>query len=145
LVAPGVVLTAAHCFEVATVGAFATIGPIDPRGVASDARKSRVVETIYHPDFSLSYNEYDFMLLKLEDSLTVDTSFEFSFSEDDTIPADGQNVIMMGFGLLKENTYGWPDKLQKVVLQKIGFEQCNNTYEVVEDDIMICAGEYSVC
>jgi hypothetical protein len=85
------------------------------------------------------------MLLKLEDSLTVDTSIEFSFSEDDTIPADGQTVTMMGFGLLKENTYGWPDKLQKVVLQKIGFEQCNNTYEVVENDIMICAGEYSLC
>ena len=145
MIAPGVVLTAAHCFEVAKVGAFATIGPIDPRGETTDARKSRIVETTYHPDFDRSYNEFDFMLLKLEDSLTVDPSIEFSLSEDDTIPADGQNVTMMGFGLLKENTYGWPDKLQKVVVQKIGFEQCNNTYGVVIDDVMICAGEYSIC
>jgi hypothetical protein len=78
LIAPGVVLTAAHCFEVAKVGAFATIGPIDPRGETTDARKSRIVETTYHPDFFRSYDEelgdvfseFDFILLKLEDSLS---------------------------------------------------------------------------
>lgn len=141
MIAPGVVLCAAHCWDEAIVGEFVTVGPIDPRGVTGNPRRSKITEKAYHPDFRSRTDEYDFMLLKLEEELRVNSPIDFTLNEDNMIPIDGQDLTIMGFGLLAENTYGWPDRLQKVVLQTVSFEECNATYGDIEDDLFICAGK----
>lgn len=144
LIAPGVVLTAAHCYEQAVIGDYVTVGPIDPRGLTMNARNVKIARMAYHPDFDNDGNIYDYMLLQLEEPLTATGNVVFSLNQDDFIPADGQDVTVMGFGLLIENRYGWPDRLQKVVVQAVPFDACNATYvengDVLDEDIMLCAG-----
>lgn len=140
LVAPDMLLTAAHCASAFLTGRTIHIGGLQLDG--SDAEDSRVVaERFPHPSFSNVMNGDDVMMVRLTQSSTV-TSFA-SMNFNDNLPQDGDDVVAIGHGTTREGGLV-SDVLLQVEVPVVPFATCNSRsyYDGdVIDDAMICAGE----
>eukprot|EP00980_Cylindrotheca_fusiformis_P025391 scaffold13563_cov122-Cylindrotheca_fusiformis.AAC.1 len=122
---------------------YATVGPIDPRGLSSSkSQKSRIMKKVYHPYFEDDIDTFDYMLLQLEDPIQPNSPVKLTINDDESVPSVGEDLTIMGFGLMKENTWGWPDVLQKGKVQAVDFDECNKTYaeDNLEEETLLCAG-----
>lgn len=119
LIAPDMVLTAAHCdqrnFQV-SVGN----GDIDSDGIVSE-----IARKFPHADYNPFSIRNDIMILKLETPVQSVTPVILNF--DEAIPATQQELTVIGLGQLSQNG-GLPDKLQFVNVDEFPFEECEDRY-----------------
>jgi secreted trypsin-like serine protease len=147
LIAKGVVLTAAHCADGGSLlGSFASVGAFDADGVLVVAVKSRITDQFIHPSYDASTISNDYMLLRLEVPVDLPptndgTSGVLTLNYDDTVPANGQSLTVMGLGLEAEGNWDGADALRYVVVKKIAYKVCTKSYDgEVQEDSMFCAG-----
>ncbi|KAL7493437.1 hypothetical protein ACHAWT_002557 [Skeletonema menzelii] len=144
MIAPDVVLSAAHCqggqYEI-TVGRH---GLED-----GDGESIEVATEIPHPNYDDATTDNDFMLLILKDSVTVDVKM-VQVNSDINVPEVGAAVQVMGWGdtdITEE--VEMPIYLQEVEVNVVSNEECNasdgpyGTYEESGGitDNMLCARE----
>mgnify|MGYP000555744506 CR=1 FL=1 len=139
LIWPDLVLTAAHChFNEQVIDMFDLyVGGDGTSGSGTKLKASQaMVHPLYAPD---NVQAYDYMVLKLPQQfagpyMTWNTNRQY--------PANGQDLTVMGFGLLKEDDVvtNAPKNLQQVTVQMI--ENCLPYYAPsrVNDEIIFCAG-----
>lgn len=149
LIAPDIVLTAAHCSEdISMLGTYVTVGAyVMGGGTGAGAAKVLVADSISHPQFDYDTINYDFALLRLEEKVKLPTSSNvvFKINKDENLPAVGQNLTVIGLGLTRTDDVDLPNLrpniLQEVVVQATDHETCNKQYygNVVEES-MLCAG-----
>ncbi|KAL3927084.1 MAG: hypothetical protein SGBAC_013226 [Bacillariaceae sp.] len=143
LIAPGIVLTAAHCSDSDSyINRFVTVGAYQKGGGATTgAQKSKVIEAISHPQYDPTSINYDFSLFLLEDNVTMVSDIVFKINKDDAVPVLGQNLTVIGLGIMGENDDNIPTILQEVDIQMMDHKVCNTDYngQVVEET-MFCAG-----
>lgn len=139
LIAPDIVLSAAHCSHVFSPGGLIKIGGLNKDG--DDAEDSvKVEEMIIHPDYHSPSHDNDILLARLE---RVSTVTEFAaINPDDLLPADGDTVVAIGHGAIFE---GGPvsDELLEVAVPVVDFATCNGNPGYsgnIRDDSMLCAG-----
>jgi trypsin len=132
-------LTAAHCYE---PGGFLPGSPVYvgayKRGSGAVIRT--VVEAVLHPEFDKEHDANDYMLLLL--NAPVETITPIELNTDDTVPADGETVTAIGFGLTSEDGE-LPMTLRFVHLIAIGHLPCAMSYlwvNPVTQSNMLCAG-----
>jgi len=137
LIAPGIALSAAHCREILLPGVYVTIGPHGIKDV--EAPRVKIVERQFHPWY---WKSYDMILLRLEEPIYFDDSaVELTVNDDHAFPLDGSNLTGIGFGTLKEGSNISPEILQKVEMQAVNLQDCNETLNgCVWDDAYLCAG-----
>jgi secreted trypsin-like serine protease len=87
LIAPNVVLTAAHCGnfngETVTVGAYKA-------GQTTDGAESRTVNAYKkHPQYNSNTERNDFALLRLSSPVNFATSVELFINDQYSVPGDG--------------------------------------------------------
>jgi trypsin len=142
LVAADVVLTAGHC-ESAFTGSTVTVivGNYKWGEVTDGAEQLAIVSGMYiHPDFfsSSSTLKNDLMLFKIEPS----TLPPISLNSNNSIPVDGQDLTVIGFGAVYEGGDIY-DTLQKTTLQAMSFEKCSTDTLLANYDLdetsMLCA------
>eukprot|EP00536_Pseudo-nitzschia_multiseries_P018689 jgi/Psemu1/229928/e_gw1.2903.2.1 len=148
LIAPDVVLTAAHCDVDACdvrnsefyVGAF-------ERGTTSEGAQVRNCQDwVNDPNYDSTTNEYDFALCKLDSAVTIDeTLVVLQLNEDESFPADATDLIAMGMGGTLANDGTDPNFenessqfLKNVTLPSISNTDCNDVYGII-GDMMVCA------
>ena len=136
LVAPDVVLSAAHCeggFDISV-----RVGSIlrNSGGQEVETLKS---EEVVHPNFDDYTLENDIMLIKLKEEVDF-TPIPINF--DSSHPAVDSNAVLtvIGFGTKKESG-NLSKQLREVDLNYINPDQCNSLLfgEAIED-VMLCAG-----
>jgi len=140
LIAPRVVLTAAHCGEF--MGDTAYVGCHDYGRATGDAVNRKVDDQVIHPDYDSDTFAYDFNLLLLDEAVNLEdhTDIVLTLNEDDLVPTDGQEVTVLGLGLLEEDGET-PDKVRYVEVEKTADEYCNDAYGGdIEDSVQFCAG-----
>lgn len=150
MIAPNVVLTAAHCGSYN--GKNVIVGAYEAGKTSNGAVSVKVTETKSHPSYDSGTERNDFALLKLESSvasLLPNTSIVFSINDDQDKPTDGQDLVVLGLGDTAEGggADGAPDFLRDVTVQAISTDECNaqSSYNgQVDDDVMFCAGELSM-
>ena len=140
LIAPDVVLTAAHCdpqyVQVVTVGAYEsgqeTFGAVNVT----------VVDYVIHPDYNYVTDENDLALLRLEVDVPLDTNIQVSLNPKYADPSPGQELTVIGMGDLGDGAYLFPEVLQFVEVFASSSEYCIAAYGAsdVNDDVMFCAG-----
>lgn len=147
LIAPGIVLTAAHCAEeINFLGHYVNVGAYRRGGGASiGAQELKVVEAISHPQYDSARINYDFLLLLLEDKVATAQSspsnIVFKINKDDSVPAVGQNLTVIGLGVMGEDDDRIATILQEVEVQAIDHKICNEQYDdMVVNETMFCAG-----
>lgn len=120
LVAPSVVLTAAHCLDVARSGkrTFQTMSPAavaiyvgDQAAIDPAPRVFAVVETLIHPQYNRFSNRNDIGLIRLAGPVDgVDPVPALPAAQGFTAADVGEIVGFAGFGLTEDGTLG--EKLQ---------------------------------
>ena len=140
LIAPDVVLTAAHCgpqfVQEVTVGAY-------ERGQeTSGAVNVTVVDYLIHPDYNIDTDENDLALLRLEVDVPLDTNIQVSLNPKYEDPTPGQELTVIGMGDLGDGAYLFPEVLQYVEVFASSSEECLAAYGAsdINDDVMFCAG-----
>jgi secreted trypsin-like serine protease len=133
LVAPQVLLTAAHCAGAWLDGALIGGTRID----GSDAAFRAVAEEVPHPDYSQETDENDVMLVKL--LFPIEDAPLQSLNFDATVPAGDELVTVIGHGHTVENGT-FSDELLETQVNVVDFGTCDDVYRRIVDDIMICAG-----
>jgi trypsin len=147
LVAPDVVLTAAHCngYFVKSV----IVGSNEYDFVSRGAERRFILsEMVVHPEFDSGSMEHDLGLFKIE-AVTSPSLIPVQLNEDSTNPEDDQMLTVVGFGLtsLDDFLYGeTPEVLMEGQIPAMSAEQCDALLreyaglDVVEESTMFCAG-----
>jgi trypsin len=136
LIAPGVVLSAAHCGRYNSV----TVGAYEAFETTYGAVQTRVAETRFHPSYNSGTDQNDFMLLRLQSPVNMNTNVELQLNDEFSVPQDNQDMTVLGLGVLRENGNS-PDFLHDVVVQAFSNNRCRDAYgNDVDDNTMLCAG-----
>ena len=134
LIAPDIILTAAHCGGGFLAGV--KVGGILLDG--TDAVETLNVESEFpHPDYDEASRTNDIMLVKLTDPSTLSPLVELNF--DPAIPAVGDVVTVIGFGDTADG--GDPSNdLLSVTVDTFDDDFCFDLYNSFVPETMICAG-----
>lgn len=133
-------MTAAHCGEFHNSKAY--VGCHEYGTASGDAVERTVVDQVIHPDYDSDVFTNDYNLLLLDESVTLQdhTDIVLTLNEDDLVPAEGQEVTVLGLGLLEESGDS-PDKVRFVEVQRTADDFCNEAYDGdIEDSVQFCAG-----
>jgi Trypsin len=151
LVAPDIVLTAAHCGSI-----------VHHRNVylgslkASGGVKRTAIQAIPHPDYTSSNESYDAMVLKLNASALEETWYDITaqqwvrtktslsmipYNTDASNPHEGDDLVLMGFGKTDVTQSTQVSELYELIVQAYA-SSCVSNYEagVVDPNLHICAG-----
>lgn len=136
LIHPDIVLTAAHC-EGSPFSGNVIVGPYIQNSLTGGAEIVGVTSQNPHPDYNGNSEAFDFMLLKLDNSVNKPV---VSLNTVAANPAVDDTLTVIGFGALTEGG-GGSSRLQQVNVDSVDNGVCNNLYNGgVQADIMLCAG-----
>ena len=140
LIHEDIILTAAHCapIELNDVVVGSHLRYHDDDILPAGAHQRMVVNRRLHPDYNETSLENDFMVMKLDSPVPINP---VQLNQDASIPAAGETLTVMGFGLEDESGFEGSDTLMEVNVSAFSFEQCAIKYsgEVTEEN-MLCAG-----
>jgi len=148
LIAPDVVLTAAHC-EHPDMLAVITRHDLDNR---SDGTAIPIKGSLPHPNYDDFTIDNDFMLLFLRDPAPKDATF-VKLNSNPNFPAAGEPVTVMGHGLTDPLGFGANEELLEVEVNVVSNEACEQSegyleiesaylsYESLITDNMLCAAD----
>lgn len=142
LVAPDVVLFAAHCEswkdKQISIGAYKTMS------LQSGAQERFCDTWVKDPKYGTEGSDinYDFALCKLNEPVNIDESkvkLELNFQAN--VPSVGEDLVVMGLGALAQGARG-PEFVHDVVVPVVSNKACNkaNAYNGQITDAMMCAG-----
>lgn len=137
LIAPDVVLTAAHCVDNALIEKDASRLNIVSGTALYPAGGDRVAVTALsiHPSWNPTTVDYDFAVLKLARAVTAGTPVPIQATE----PAVGTTALVSGWGATFEGGRG-TDNLLAADMPIVERGVCNQSYAGAITDYMICAG-----
>ena len=123
-----------------TIGAFTRGETHEPEPVRSVSRS--IDYRIVHPDYDVEAWVMDMMLLKLHGPVP-DWIPRIRLNNNNSIPADGDAVTVIGMGRLDEDAkLGFPEVLQEVNVTVTEYDTCNSDAMYngfIDDPTMICA------
>lgn len=136
LVAADIVLTAAHCFvDGEVLNSTVLVNNTASYIITGYEYVRNVVDIIIHPDFEDETSKNDIALLVLSSPVTKVTPVPLN--HDSSIPIDGEDLQIIGLGLLKEqgdNDDGViPDFLQVATVQSTSVAVCAAAYANIPD------------
>jgi len=142
LIAPHVVLSAAHCAVGVYSGQKVIVNGYKRGEVTTDAVEAGVIMYANHPMYNDMNMANDIMLIQLEEPITVTTPVTLSVNGNPSMPTRGQMLTVIGVGVTEENGFQ-SDILQELEVPAVSLEACNDedSYngEII-DEVMFCAG-----
>ena len=137
LVAPDVVLFAAHCGDWSNRQVI--VGAYETRTVSEGAESRFCIEWIEDPDYVPSTTNSDFALCKLDKPVDIDSAVILELNEDASVPEDGEDLTVVGLGRL-ESGGDTPQFIQEVDVPYVPNNVCNSAYNGRITEKMLCAG-----
>jgi trypsin len=137
LIAPDVVLTAGHCDP--RIGSTVIVAGYEYQTAKGGAKEVGVIDAIQHPDFNRWSMNYDFQLVRLDQSVNLKTDIILNLNEDDEAPFVGGSLTVIGMGQLEyqgELSY----ILNDVDVQYIPNAECDEMMAGKVWDSMLCGG-----
>ena len=145
LIAPYVVLTAAHCGPGGSefVGETVRVGAMRLDG-NDNAQEAKVVEQIVHPSYNDANVENDLMILVLDDGVQIQGSVILDVSNDVFDLQEGTTLTTLGLGVTDYNSETMPEQLMDVEVGAFSDQACVDAYGTGPDGVnlsnMFCAG-----
>lgn len=141
LVAPDVVVTAAHCVDgIPSELVEVAVGNNDLRTVTS-AERINIKGYVVHPDWDYYNIVNDIAIIKLAKAVDNPTLSLINPVQMDGLVA-GDSLTAIGFGVLNDFTFDTPDVLQEVQLAYWDHATCNDAFAFLGgiNETQICAG-----
>ena len=144
LVAPDIVLTAAHCFDVTVLSVKVLINNTSlTQSTGFEYLRAGESWTI-HPEYEINTFANDVAILLLETPVPPQVT-PISLNANSALPQDDDALQVIGLGLTTENG-NFPTNLQMASLQSINVDACANSYAAapqgfipVSEDLQLCA------
>lgn len=143
LIAPNIVLSAAHCSGVFSQ---VQIGRHDRNDVLDDYESFSILQEILHPQYRDDAIAHDQVLIILDGD---STATPIPINRDPSTPTDGAPVTVMGWGLTEEDDNSSASPTLKLAnLNVIGNDECEDSksgflvfdsYQGLISDDMMCA------
>ena len=144
LIAPDLVISAAHCSGTTLSGSSARI-VLNPQKLSDPIEASEVFsveEYVSHPLYqTLSLYDHDYMIIKLTGSSSLPT---VRLNTNDNLPVAGSSLQVLGWGTTAAAFAVEADTLQEVDVVTITNEECSDAGNAYENDITpdsLCAAE----
>ena len=148
LIAPQVVLSAAHCGDegVNYVNQRVIVGAYQNGSSSTTGASSvRVTAQRNHPNFDDDTMENDFMLLKLETAVSIATPrLSIASSGGSSNPSAGTSLTVIGLGDTSDGGSS-ASRLREVVVPVVDANECDDLYGGIATDVMFCAGTCRCC
>ena len=135
LIAPNVILSAAHCFnQVKLVEIFFN---------SEESEKIYIPKQnkLMHPKYDPKTTAYDFMLIKISSSYSSD--YVIKINSEESIPigdGDEESLLVLGWGLTNQNDRTSASKeLLKASVSYVETSHCRRFYGNMVTDSMLCA------
>jgi len=127
LIAPDLVLSAAHCYQDQGNSIYsAAVGAWD-RANTIGAEIRTCAEVINHPGFDSSTYDNDFALCKLDSPVNIDESKVYlKLNDESSIPANDDTTTVIGMGVVDDGYAA--DILQTVDVPAINNQRCSDVY-----------------
>ena len=91
-----------------------------------------------HPSYRAETVDYDFLVMRLDSSVDMQPA---ALNEDGSVPANGEELTVIGYGTTTEGASFQPSTLQEVVINSIPTDTCNVNYSgKINGATMLCAG-----
>jgi secreted trypsin-like serine protease len=144
LIAPQVVLSAAHCGDGGSeyVNEQVIVGAYEDDSSSTTGASSATVEAQQnHPNFDGNTMENDFMLLKLATPVNIATpKLSIATSGGSSDPSAGTSLTVIGVGLTTDGG-STASTLREVEVPVVEANECNDLYGGgIATDVMFCAG-----
>jgi len=144
LIAPDVVLTAAHCGDL--TGSQVAVNLHDNKDFDDAKVKVRYCNKwVEHPDWDVTDFNADFALCKLDRPVEISSlsehDIELKWNDDENFPVDNEELIVMGHGHIAEGAAG-SQILRDAKIKGYAQKDCRSTdmFGGQIADSMICAG-----
>ncbi|MGM0555270.1 MAG: S1 family peptidase [Myxococcota bacterium] len=135
LIAPRVVLTAAHCFDISPSGtAYEVVAgedALDPNA----GRRAFSIESHAHPDFNPQTHDDDIGVLILAEPLDI-TPLPLLRAEDEL--SEGMEATVLGYGKTRNDEE--PEGLKRIGLTRVS-EVSDASFRTEPDPSMTCTGD----
>lgn len=134
LIAPTVVLTAAHCVDDAPIN-WVSIGSLYTAGT-TDGEQIQVSSIVKHPSYVPQAKSFDVALVFLKYP-----SIEQPIALDRSDLVVGMTATALGYGVAKPNATQLSDVLRQVQLPVVpSIDVCASALQMLIDNSMVCAG-----
>ena len=141
LIAPQVVMTAAHCGDF--TGKTVVVGEYK-RNDDSSGQQRVCTKHVIDPRYNDNSVNYDYALCYLGEPIDITSAARVTLklNQDATVPADGEELQVTGFGDLASGSGNFPTILRDVKVPYITNANCNaySSYSGQITDFMMCAG-----
>jgi trypsin len=137
LIAPDIVLSAAHCRNAFSRSVL--VGPTVYNSAGGGAQWKRIQSSMrVHPNFVSPGSGHDFMLFKIEPVYNVRPA---PLNRNKNYPAPNQALRVCGFGARHSGGYG-TNRLRKVTVKTVSQNKCSRNYGRgrIKGRTMLCAG-----
>lgn len=141
LVAPDVVLTAAHCVGAFPVNSKVMVGSTKRRELTPGSQARRVVgNPVLHPRWDENSMQYDLMMFKIE-QVTEPGLTPIRLNRQTTVPFNKEVLTAIGTGNMWHGGPSSPDLLM-VTQEFVPYEECAFMvkWRPLHDGSMLCAG-----
>jgi len=144
LIAPRVILTAAHCRTFRYINKKIIIGPTKRyslgNGSFQKAEERRIKEAIDHPNYNKKTYDNDYALILLDKEYIIESNINLVLNEDPNFPQAGEVLDILGMGDLASSG-DLADELRDVKVKSFSNSKCNSFYGGNQiKSSMICAG-----
>jgi trypsin len=138
LIAPDIVLCAAHC-DIRN-GERAVVNPYNINSPLPDGEVFNVVfdETVPHPQYNGGTLDNDFTIIKLNGQSANPV---VELNQDTNLPNSGSRLDVMGWGVFGSGNDSSPNKLHEVDVVAMTNAECNSLYSGGVTSNMLCALE----
>lgn len=125
LVAPDVVLTAAHCAKAFPLNSVVRVGSTQKRAAMRGSQERQVVrEPILHPQWDKSTMRYDFMMFKIQ-PVTEPSLAPIEMNQNTSVPVRKQVLTAIGFARTSYNGSSYAELLT-VDVKAVPFSACGS-------------------
>jgi len=141
LIEKDILLTAAHCIGIPTNEVY--IGQSRKFGTAGTGVRRTIIQRVPHPNYNDRTVNYDYMLLKLNSPVNTTEYPPIQLNNNGAVPMNEQILTVIGFGAQNQGSTATPSRLQKVDVNYISTNTCNNPSSYsgqVQGETMFCAG-----
>ena len=141
LIAPDIVLSAAHCNDAWLTQVL--VGAYVDNDATQGAVYRNVAQRAEHPSFDSNTRQNDFLLLKLDQPVAIAATPRLVLNSNSENPIAGEALTVIGLGVISENGPNPPGNiLRQVVVNAVASTTCNapSAFEGEVDPVtMICA------
>ncbi|MFJ3809506.1 S1 family peptidase [Streptomyces sp. NPDC090073] len=140
LLAPDIVMTAAHCVIGAQPKQLETVVGRTVLSKKNQGHLRNVTDVVVHPRYARGQEAYDIAFLTLDKPVTGTAPVNLPTAGTDALIRPGAKATVIGWGNTDTEVTHYPDRIRAVDVPIVSHIECKASYPDYDKKVNICAG-----